>query len=92
VWSTVIRLRFRAPKVDVGDRRRFEGLLRALFSQRRKMLGNSLQPLAASRSLEAGVILRDAGVDPARRPETLNLQELARIARALDPRTRPGVV
>ena len=92
VWSTVIRLRFRAPAVDVGDRRRFEGLLRALFSQRRKMLGNSLKPLAASRTLDAGVILRDAGVDPARRPETLNLQELARIAHALDARTPPGVV
>jgi 16S rRNA (adenine1518-N6/adenine1519-N6)-dimethyltransferase len=92
VWSTVIRLRFRPPAVDVGDRRRFEGLLRAVFSQRRKMLGNSLQPLAASRTLDAGVILRDTGVDPARRPETLNLQELARIAQALDARTPPGVV
>ena len=92
VWSSVIRLHFRPPKVAVGDRRRFEALVRALFSQRRKMLANSLRGPASSRGLEAGAVLREAGLDPARRPETLHLEELARLADILDAAGGAGVV
>jgi 16S rRNA (adenine1518-N6/adenine1519-N6)-dimethyltransferase len=92
VWSSVIRLRFRPPKVEVGDRRRFESLVRSLFSQRRKMLANALQPAAASRGAQAQDALRQAGIDPARRPETLHLEELARLADILDAGIGAGVV
>jgi 16S rRNA (adenine1518-N6/adenine1519-N6)-dimethyltransferase len=92
VWSTVIRLHFRPPKVDVGDRRRFDTLLRTVFGQRRKMLANSLQPLASARGRRAADVLHDAGVDPARRPETLHLEELARLADVLGAAARGGVV
>jgi 16S rRNA (adenine1518-N6/adenine1519-N6)-dimethyltransferase len=92
VWSSVIRLHFRPPKVAVGDRRRFEALVRALFSQRRKMLANCLRAPASSRGLEAGAVLREAGLDPARRPETLHLEELARLADILDAAGGAGVV
>lgn len=92
VWSKVVRLRFRPPAVAVSDRRRFEGIVRALFSQRRKMLVNALQPLASARGRRAGELLDAAGIDPRRRPETLHLDELARLADALDAGTVAGVV
>jgi 16S rRNA (adenine1518-N6/adenine1519-N6)-dimethyltransferase len=92
VWSSVIRLHFRPVKVEVGDRGRFESLVRSLFSQRRKMLANSLQPAASSRGKRAADVLRAAAIDPARRPETLHLEELARLADILDAGSAAGVV
>lgn len=92
VWSAVIRLHFRAPRVQVGDRRRFEALVRSLFSRRRKMLANALQPAAASRQARAPDVLRDAGIDPSRRPETLHLDELARLADVLGAAPGAGVI
>jgi 16S rRNA (adenine1518-N6/adenine1519-N6)-dimethyltransferase len=84
IWSSVIRLRFRPSNVVIADRRRFEVLVRSMFSQRRKMLANALQPAASSRGRRAADVLREAGVDPARRPETLHLEELAQLADILD--------
>jgi 16S rRNA (adenine1518-N6/adenine1519-N6)-dimethyltransferase len=92
VWSSVIRLHFRPPKVAVADRRRFESMVRSLFSQRRKMLANALRPAASSRGKEPSGVLRAAGLDPARRPETLHLEELARLAEILDTPGGAGVV
>jgi 16S rRNA (adenine1518-N6/adenine1519-N6)-dimethyltransferase len=46
VKSAVVRLRFRDPTVDVGDRSTFEKLVRGLFLQRRKTLANALKPVA----------------------------------------------
>jgi 16S rRNA (adenine1518-N6/adenine1519-N6)-dimethyltransferase len=92
VWSAVIRLHFRPPTVEVRDRRRFESLVRSVFSQRRKMLANALQPAATSRGARAADVLRQAGIDPSRRPETLHLEELARLADILDAGTWAGVV
>ena len=92
VWSSVIRLRFRPPKVSVSDRRRFESLVRSVFSQRRKMLANALQPAASSRGAQAAEVLRAAAIDPSRRPETLHLEELARLADILDAGIAPAVV
>ena len=92
VWSSVIRLHFRPPSVAVRDRRRFEALVRSLFSQRRKMLGNALQPAASARGTIASDALRVAGIDPRRRPETLHLEELARLADVLDAGLTPAVV
>jgi 16S rRNA A1518/A1519 N6-dimethyltransferase RsmA/KsgA/DIM1 with predicted DNA glycosylase/AP lyase activity len=42
VTSGVVRLRFRPPAVDVGDRAVFERLVRGAFQQRRKTLLNAL--------------------------------------------------
>jgi 16S rRNA (adenine1518-N6/adenine1519-N6)-dimethyltransferase len=84
VWSAVIRLHFRPPRVEVRDRGRFESLVRSLFSQRRKMLSNALQAAASSRGMHAAAVLRQAGIDASRRPETLDLEELARLADLLD--------
>jgi len=92
VWSQVIRLTFRPPPVEVADRRLFETLVRSLFAQRRKTILNTLRPLAASRGLDAASVLRAAGLDSGRRPETLHLAELAGLADALRPPDAPCVV
>ena len=80
VHSAVINLRFRPPAVAVADEAAFEAMVRTVFMQRRKMLLNALRPYAATRDSDAGVALRSAGIDGSRRPETLQLTELARLA------------
>jgi 16S rRNA (adenine1518-N6/adenine1519-N6)-dimethyltransferase len=80
VHSAVLSLRFRAPAVAVADDPAFEAMVRTMFMQRRKTLLNALRPFAAARNRDAGRALADAGIDPSRRPETLHLAELARLA------------
>jgi 16S rRNA (adenine1518-N6/adenine1519-N6)-dimethyltransferase len=83
VKSAVVRLRFREPSVDVGDRSTFERLVRGLFLQRRKTLANALKPVADSAGLSAAELIARAQVDGSRRPETLTLADMARLARAM---------
>jgi 16S rRNA (adenine1518-N6/adenine1519-N6)-dimethyltransferase len=80
VHSAVMRLTFRAPAVTLRDEPTFEAMVRSMFMQRRKMLGNALAPFAESRSRSARAALEAAGIAGARRPETLQLEELARLA------------
>ena len=83
VHSAVVRLTFRPPAVAVANEGVFEGMVRSMFTQRRKTLSNALKPFAESRGRSAVGALGAAGVDPSRRPETLQLTELARLADAL---------
>ena len=77
VDSAVIHMRIRkGPPVSVSDEKLFFRLVKAAFSQRRKTLSNSLKPF----SMGIKDILHAAGIDPQRRPETLKLEEFARIA------------
>jgi 16S rRNA (adenine1518-N6/adenine1519-N6)-dimethyltransferase len=80
VHSAVIRLTFRPPRVQIADDRQFEAMVRSMFTQRRKTLSNALQPYADSRGRDSSDALGAAGIDPARRPETLQLEELSRLA------------
>jgi 16S rRNA (adenine1518-N6/adenine1519-N6)-dimethyltransferase len=84
VDSAVIKLRSRPePAVPIADRARFEQVVRAAFSQRRKTLANALAGglgLAAGRAREA---IAAASIEPGRRAETLNLAEFARLAACL---------
>ena len=80
VHSSVLRLSFRAPAVRLSNERLFESMVRSMFTQRRKTLGNALRPFAASQTTDAAAALRQAGIDSSRRPETLQLDELARLA------------
>ncbi|MCX6552197.1 MAG: 16S rRNA (adenine(1518)-N(6)/adenine(1519)-N(6))-dimethyltransferase RsmA [Acidobacteria bacterium] len=80
VWSSVIRLVFRPPPVAIGDRHRFEVLVRSLFAHRRKTVANCLRPLAASCGLDGDAMLAAASIDPGCRAETLHLADLARLA------------
>lgn len=83
VTSAVVRLRFREPSADVGDFEAFEQLVRGLFLQRRKTLLNALRPVADARGHVAAQVIEIAGLAPSRRPETLTVPEMARLARAV---------
>ncbi|MGH8165704.1 MAG: ribosomal RNA small subunit methyltransferase A, partial [Woeseiaceae bacterium] len=80
VHSAVVRLSFRPPAVALADERVFVAMVRSMFTQRRKTLANALGPFAGSRGDDARQALRAAGIDQTRRPETLQLPELARLA------------
>lgn len=83
VTSAVVRLRFRAPSADVGDPAAFERVVRGVFLQRRKTLLNALKPVADSFGRSAAQVLERAGLDPSRRPETLDVHDMARLSRAV---------
>ena len=79
VWSSVVRLTPRPDRPDAARRARLEAVTRAAFGQRRKMLRGSLGALG----VEPRALLAAAGIDPQRRAETLDLDELDRLAEAL---------
>ena len=82
VHSAVVRLVFRPPAAAITDEAAFERMVRTMFMQRRKTLSNALKPFAESAGRSAAEALAAARIDPARRPETLQLTELARLADA----------
>ena len=83
VTSAVVALRFHQARVDVGDRRAFERLVRGMFTQRRKTLLNALRPVTGLDAAGVRQVLEHVGVDPNRRPQTLTLEEVGRLALAL---------
>jgi 16S rRNA (adenine1518-N6/adenine1519-N6)-dimethyltransferase len=92
VSSSVVQLVFGPPAAPVDDRATFDALVRGIFAQRRKTLGNALKPVATARGLDAASLLAGAGIDPIRRPETLGLGELAQLANRLASPGGPSVV
>jgi 16S rRNA (adenine1518-N6/adenine1519-N6)-dimethyltransferase len=85
VHSAVVRLTFRPPKVDVADPEAFVRMVRSVFTQRRKTIGNALKGFATESGQPAADALRAAGIDPRRRPETLELVEFATLSNTLHP-------
>ncbi len=82
VASSVVRLTPHAvPPVTVRDPVRFAALVQAAFAQRRKTLRNALRAVVANEAIFAA-----AGLDPARRAETLSLAEFAALANAAGER------
>jgi len=83
VDSAVIRVKFLLrPKVDI-EFPFFTDLVKAVFSQRRKTLLNSLSKSLDLNKDELQTILKDAEIDSQRRGETLNLKELEKLARLI---------
>lgn len=82
VRSTLVGFWFRPLDVSLSDEALFNGLVRAVFTQRRKTLTNALRPFAVSQSLGAEAAIEVAGLDGRRRPETLSRSEFARLANA----------
>lgn len=80
VHSTVIQLRFKRPVVGPAILTELERMVRVMFTQRRKTLLNALRPYADAQRRAAASALSAAGIDPTRRPETLSLPELIRLA------------
>jgi 16S rRNA (adenine1518-N6/adenine1519-N6)-dimethyltransferase len=87
VRSALIHLRFRPAPVSVASFDTFERVVRSIFTQRRKTLGNAARTVAEAHQRHAPAALASAGIDPVRRPETLTLEELARFANVLARRT-----
>ena len=92
VWSAVVRLEFVPALPPPVDRGEFDGLVRTLFAQRRKTVNNALKPLARARGLDERRLLGEASIDGSRRPETLELQELKRLADIVATADRSSVV
>jgi 16S rRNA (adenine1518-N6/adenine1519-N6)-dimethyltransferase len=82
VLSSLVRLRFRAPRPAVLDAGVFEHVVQSVFTRRRKTMTNALLALAPaiSRQLAPVQALATAGLDGSRRPETLSIAEFARLA------------
>ena len=84
VDSTVLRLDIRDEKpVDVMDEDFLFKVIKAGFGQRRKTLSNSLSVLEGfdKKTILSG--LEEAGIDPIRRGETLDLKEFASLSDSL---------
>jgi 16S rRNA (adenine1518-N6/adenine1519-N6)-dimethyltransferase len=83
VESTVVRLQFHPPEPPVGDEQLLAALTNAVFSRRRKTLGNALQAYGALAPATATRALDTAGIDPRRRPETLSIAEFCHLTDAV---------
>jgi len=80
VDSAVVHITMReTPLITGEDEELFFKVVRTAFSQRRKTLTNSLKSFGSA----VGEVLTTAGIDPKRRPETLSIDEFARVARLL---------
>ena len=76
VDSALVSLEVRPrPAVDVDNLDTFLRFVEATFQQRRKQLAGTLGRNSGVGSTAAAVRLREAGVDPERRPQTLSLKE-----------------
>lgn len=81
VDSTVLRLDIRKEKpVELKDDKLFFKAVKSGFAQRRKTLLNSLASGTGLGKDKIGQILEEAGIDPGRRAETLDIDEFAKIA------------
>jgi 16S rRNA (adenine1518-N6/adenine1519-N6)-dimethyltransferase len=86
VHSAVVRLTFKPSVLPAGSEASFERMVRTMFMQRRKTLSNALRPFADFLGRDAVAALREAGIDPIRRPETLAQTDLLRLLTAFQKR------
>ena len=86
VRSALIRLTFRPPAFPLKDAALFERMVRSMFTKRRKTLVNALGAFADEIGVDAAAVLAGSGIDPRRRPETLEVIETARLADAFAAR------
>jgi len=76
VDSALVRLDVRErPAVEVDDLQSFFRFVETVFQGRRKQLGGTLGRISGTGSTEARTRLRDLGIEPERRPQTLSLGE-----------------
>lgn len=84
VDSAVIRLNILTePPVKVCDEKKFFSVVKAAFSQRRKVISNSISSGLSVNKAKASEILEKSGVLPTARAEQLTLQNFADIANSL---------
>jgi 16S rRNA (adenine1518-N6/adenine1519-N6)-dimethyltransferase len=78
VTSAILRLEPRSKPLAPAELKDLETITQAAFGQRRKMLRQSLKALGGEK------LLQKAGIDPTARPEDLDIEAFAALARALD--------
>lgn len=84
VESTLIRLTpLGSPLIRDEEVHGFRRLVTGLFAARRKQLGRGLRQLTGWSAEVVQGQLRGLGIEPARRPETLNVGEFVRLYRVL---------
>lgn len=89
VDSALVVLEVRGrPAVEVDDMDSFFRLVEAAFQFRRKQLGNAMGLISGTGSSAAGTRLRELGIEPERRPQTLNLDEWEAVYKGFA--ARPG--
>ena len=90
VESAIVRIDvYPQPPLRGDDARRFFEIVRAGFSQRRKQLRNTLAAGLGLPTEQVAAALRQAGVDPRRRAETLSLEEWSAISQQLSALRAP---
>jgi 16S rRNA (adenine1518-N6/adenine1519-N6)-dimethyltransferase len=78
VQSSLVRLvPHQQPPVELHNQQHFDQVVRQAFGQRRKTLRNSLRHLLDATRIEA------AGIDPGRRPESLDMADFAALSRQI---------
>jgi 16S rRNA (adenine1518-N6/adenine1519-N6)-dimethyltransferase len=82
VRSAVVRLQFHPDEPRARDQIAFEKLTQAIFTRRRKTLANALLAYPPSSGVHVAEVLSRAALDGRRRPETLAIAELVRLADA----------
>jgi 16S rRNA (adenine1518-N6/adenine1519-N6)-dimethyltransferase len=84
VQSALVRLRFHPPAPAPRSAARFAALVQAIFTRRRKTLANALLAFLPGDRVTIATALDRAGIDGRRRPETLDIPELVRLADTID--------
>ena len=87
VHSSVVRLRFHPAQPPARDERIFRALTQAVFTRRRKTLLNALLAYPPSGWMHPVDVLKQAGIDGRRRPETLDLAEFVRLSEVFSTAT-----
>jgi 16S rRNA (adenine1518-N6/adenine1519-N6)-dimethyltransferase len=80
VRSALIRLTFRPPPFELTDAALFERMVRSMFTQRRKTIANALAAFGREAGVAPAGALAKASIEASRRPETLEIIEIARLA------------
>ncbi len=84
VDSAVVHLTWKKkPLVGAQNEAWFKRVVRGCFCYRRKTLMNALRHSGLSLPADTGERVKNIGIDSQRRPETLTIQEFARLADAL---------
>ena len=87
VDSALVTLEVRErPAVEVDDMEAFFRFVEAVFQFRRKQVGGTVARIARAPNVDAASRLRELGIDPVRRPQTLTLREWEQLYRAFNPR------
>jgi 16S rRNA (adenine1518-N6/adenine1519-N6)-dimethyltransferase len=84
VESAVVHMVWKErPMIETNDEEWFKKVVKACFGYRRKTLVNALKhsELTLPESIE--LKMEAIGIDPRRRPETLSIQEFAKLANTL---------